>query len=314
MSAADVSCDLAGLRLRNPVLAASGCAGTGPELARFADLSAFGAMITRSVTLLPRAGSPPPRIAETPSGLLNAIGIPGPGVEDFLVGELPWLVDHGVTVVVSLAADTAADFGRLAQRLRQIPQVAAVEVNLSSPVVAAGRLPFSADPSAAAAVVHAVRRNTASGIPVFAKLSGDVADIVAVGRACSNAGADVLSLINAVRGVVVDVEERRPALGSVTGGLSGPAIRPLALRAVWETHQELPHVPILASGGVMTGRDALEMILGGASAVAIGSALLNDPSAGRRVLSELVDLLAEQGVGSTGELVGAAHVARKEGP
>lgn len=305
----DLSCQLAGLTLKSPVLAASGCAGTGRELVRFVPLDSFGAFITRSVTLLPRAGRPTPRLVETPSGLLNAIGIPGPGIDAFLGGELPWLVENGATVVVSIAGEDVADYGRLAQRLRQVQEVAAIEVNLSSPLVPRGRLPFSAEQGPAAAVVQAVRRNTSSTVPIFAKLSGDVADIVSVGRACAQAGADGLSLINAMRAMSLDTDLARPSLGSGSGGLSGPAIRPVALRAVWETARELPKIPILASGGVRSGRDALEMVMAGASAVSLGSVLVSDPSAGQRVTAELADLLDQRGSASMMDLVGLAHSA-----
>ncbi|MDP4013415.1 MAG: dihydroorotate dehydrogenase [Candidatus Nanopelagicales bacterium] len=304
----DLTCEIAGLALRSPVLAASGCAGTGRELAKFEPLDSFGAVITRSVTLQARAGRPTPRLVETPSGLLNAIGIPGPGIDGFLADELPWLVDHGATVVASIAAGDAADYGRLAQRLRQVRDIAGIEVNLSSPLVPRGRLPFSAEPGPAAAVVQAVRRSTSSSVPVFAKLSGDVGDVVAVGRACVQAGADGLSLINAMRAMSVDVDLTRPALGSGSGGLSGPAIRPVALRAVWETARELPKTPIVASGGIRSGRDALEMLLAGASAVALGSVLIADPSAGRRVSAELAELMDSRGAKSIGELIGLAHL------
>ncbi len=299
--------EIAGARFPRPVFAASGCAGSGRELVGHCDLRDFGAIITRSITPTPRAGLRPPRLAETPSGLINALGLPGPGIEQFLAEELPWLVDHGATVIVSIAADSGPDFARIAQRLRQAPGVAAVEVNLSYPVSDLARRPFAMDPNAAAGVVHVVRRNTAAGVPVFAKLAGDTTDIVAVARACANGGADGLSLINAVRGLGIDSAAARPSLGAAVGWLSGPAIKPIALRAVWEVHAELPAVPIIASGGVQTGVDALEMIMAGASAVAVGSALLTDPSAGARVGRELAELVARRGA-DLSALIGCAHV------
>jgi dihydroorotate dehydrogenase (NAD+) catalytic subunit len=300
------SVQLAGIPLRSPILAASGCAGTGRELAQYGDLSQFGAIVTRSITTEPQAGLPSPRLCETPSGLINALGLPGPGIDAFLDTELPWLNEHGVTVIVSIVADSPADFGRLAQRLRQVDGVAGVEVNLSNPLVAAGQYSFAMDPSAAGSVVHAVRRNTATGVPVFAKLAGDVTDIVAVARSCVAAGCDGLSLINAVRGFAVDADLRRPGLGSGVGGVSGPAIKPIALRAVWQVHQALPEVAILASGGVATGRDAAEMMMAGASAVAIGTAILSDPAAGARIHWELLDFLSARDEDLNG-LVGCLH-------
>lgn len=294
--------DLAGLRLGNAVLAASGCAGTGRELARFTDLSGFGALVTRSITLEPRSGGASPRLVESPSGLVNAIGVPGPGVEAFLADELPWLRQTGTAVIVSLWADHLGDWAKLAQRLRQVEGIAAIEVNLSNPVDRAVR-----DQAAAATgIVHQVRRNTAVSVPVFAKLGIDAGDVVAVTRSVAGAGAAGVSLINAVRAVHVDVATGRPGLGSVFGGLSGPAIRPIAMRAVWEVHDQLPDLPIIASGGVMTGADALAMVLAGASAVAVGTALLHDPSAGTRITAELAQLLAQRGAG-VAALRGAAH-------
>lgn len=293
---------LAGLPLANAVLAASGCAGTGRELARFTDLSALGAVVTRSVTLEPRAGGASPRLVESPSGLVNAIGLPGPGVDGFLADELPWLQRAGAVVVVSVWAEHPGDVAKVAQRLRHVDGIAAIEVNLSNP---AGT-PARDEVSAAAGVVHQVRRNTAAGVPVFAKLGADAGDLVAVARSVIAAGADGLSLINAVRAVAVDAQLCRPALGGVFGGLSGPAIRPIALRAVWEVHDQLPTVPIVAAGGVTTGTDALEMILAGASAVAVGTALLHDPSAGTRITAELAHLIAERRT-TVAALRGAAH-------
>jgi dihydroorotate dehydrogenase (NAD+) catalytic subunit len=297
---------LAGIPLATPILAASGCAGTGRELGRTGDLAGFGAFITRSITAEPRAGRPAPRLQETPSGLLNAIGMPGPGVEAFLEQELPWLAERGITVIVSITGESAADFARLAQRLRQVDAVAGVEVNLSNPVQSAGTRPFAHEAGAAGSVIHAVRRNTATGVPVLAKLAGDVTDLVAVARACVTAGADGLSLINAVRGFAVDTARRGPALGSGTGGLSGPAIRPIALRAVWETHAAMPEVPIVGSGGVTSGDDAVALIMAGATAVSVGTALLSDPSAGARIQREVAAHLVERSVDVAG-LIGCAH-------
>ncbi len=298
--------DLAGQHFANRVFAAAGCAGTGRELPPQADLAGLGAVITRSITPEARAGLAAPRIAETPSGLVNALGLPGPGVEGFLTDELPWLVEHGAAVIVSIAAESAADYARLAQRLRQITGIVAVEVNLSNPVTDSGRLPVAMDAGLAGGVVHAVRRNTAAGIPVLAKLAGDTTDVVAVARSCAGAGADGVSLINAVRGMGIDVATGQPSLGAWLGGLSGPAIKPIALRAVWEVHAALPELPIIASGGVRTGTDAAEMMMAGASAVSIGTALLTDPAAGTRIREELAAIAAQR-VGGYAGLLGCAH-------
>lgn len=284
---------VAGIPLSGPVLAAAGCAGSGTELQPYTSLDTFGAVITRSITPASRAGGPLPRLVESPGGLVNALGLPGPGIEAFLDHELPALLAAGATVFVSLWADQAGDFAKLAQRLRQVEGVAAVEVNASHP---------SAAPVDAATAVHHVRRNTATGVPVFAKLGSE--NCVALAKACTAAGADGISLINAIPAVPVDHVRERPALGAVVGGLSGPAIKPVALRCVWQVHEALPEVPIIGSGGVMTGADALQFVLAGATAVALGTALLNDPSAGRRVAAELADLLADR---SIADMRGAAH-------
>lgn len=285
--------DLAGVPLSRPVVAAAGCAGSGAELQRFTDLGDLGAVITRSVTGSPRVGTALPRLVESPSGLVNALGLPGPGVDAFVEDELPELLATGATVIVSVWADSTAEHGRIAQRLRQAPGIAAIEVNLSHPSGS------TADP---AAVIHQVRRNTAAAVPVFAKLGSEVS--IALARACVGAGADGLSLINAVPALAVDPTTRRAALGTIPGGLSGPAIRPIALRAVWQVHEALPDVPILASGGVATGSDALEFLLAGASAVAVGTALLTDPGAARRVADELEQLLAGR---TPAQVRGTAH-------
>ena len=285
--------DLAGIPLTSPILAAAGCAGSGVELQPFTPLAELGAVITRSITLGPRAGGPLPRLVESASGVVNALGLPGPGVDDFVDRELPALLDKGATVVVSLWAETPGDFAKVAQRLRQVTGVAAVEVNLSHP---------AGSPVDPAAVIHQVRRNSATAVPVFAKLG--IENTVATARSCVNAGADGISLINAIPAVPVASAEQRPALGAVTGGLSGPAIKPIALRAVWQVHRALPDIPIIGSGGVMSGRDALEFLLAGATAVALGTALLSDPSAGRRVGAELTELLAGRPVAA---VRGAAH-------
>lgn len=285
--------DLAGIALASPVLAAAGCAGSGAELHRFTPLSGFGAVVTRSITLEPRVGAALPRLVESAGGLVNALGLPGPGVEAFVESELPSLREAGATVIVSVWAQYPGDFAKVAQRLRQSDGVAGVEVNVSHPSEAG---------LDAAAVVHQVRRNTAAGVPVFAKLGADNA--VALARACVAAGADGVSLVNAIPAVPVSLSDQAPALGSIVGGLSGPAIKPLALRAVWQVHEALPEVPIIGSGGIMTGADAMEFVLAGASAVALGTALLNDATAGVRVAAELTEILDGRPIAA---LRGAAH-------
>ena len=222
-------------------------------------------------------------MAETPSGMLNSIGLQGPGIDGLLAEELPWLAERGVRSLVSIAGTRVEDFAELAERLRGVPGVLGLEVNISCPNVESRGEVFACDPVAAADVVAAVRAAADPAHPVYAKLSPDVTDIVSVARAVTDAGADGLSMINTLLGLVIDPDTMRPVLGGVTGGLSGPAIRPVALRCVWQVHAALPQVPILGMGGIRTGLDALQFVLAGASAVSVGTAVFNDPSALGRV-------------------------------
>jgi dihydroorotate dehydrogenase (NAD+) catalytic subunit len=292
------------LELKNPLVTASGTFGFGREYAGLVDLRRLGAVTVKSLTLRPRAGNPPPRIAETPAGMLNAIGLENPGVEWFLAEGLPFLRERGVPVIASIAGETPEEYAALAAVLDRAPGLAALEVNLSCPNVARGGLAFGGDPAAAAEVTRAVRK--ATGLPVIAKLSALVTDLVAVARAALEAGADVLSLINTLPGMAVDVDRRRPVLGNVFGGLSGPAIRPVAVRAVWQVYAAL-RCPIIGMGGIVTARDALEFALAGARAVAVGTAHFVNPRAAEEVLDGIERYLAERGVADFNELVGAAH-------
>jgi dihydroorotate dehydrogenase (NAD+) catalytic subunit len=302
----DLTTRLGGAEFPNPVFTASGCAGAGQELAQFFDVAELGGIVTKSVMLAPRAGRPTPRMAETPSGMLNSIGLQGPGIDAFLDKDLPWLVRHHARPVVSIAGESVDEYGRLAGKLRGQP-ISLLEVNISCPNVDDRGQVFACDASAAAAVVSTVRRQTTSGIPVFAKLSPDVTDIVAIARACVTAGADGLSLINTLLGLAIDPHTMRPVLAGVTGGLSGPAIRPVALRCVWQVHAAMPEVPILGMGGIRSGLDALEFLLAGASAVSVGTTLFNDPSAPIRILGELRKALAQRGFARASDAVGLAH-------
>ncbi|MEO8106124.1 MAG: dihydroorotate dehydrogenase [Actinomycetes bacterium] len=305
----DMSTKLADATLPNPIMTASGCAGYGRELDQFFDITALGAVVTKSIMLQPRSGRPTPRMAETPSGMLNSIGLQGPGIEQFIAHDLRWLEERGARVVVSIAGGAADEYIRLAQRLRHSSAVTAIEVNISCPNVENRGLVFACDPLASALVVEGVRRNSAPGVPIFAKLSPDVTDIVTIARACVEAGADGLAMINTLLGVVIDTDTMRPHLGGVTGGLSGPAIRPVAVRAVWQVHQAMPEVPVIGMGGIRTGADAFEFILAGASAIEVGTSVFNDPSAPLRVAHELQQMLGARGFTSLSEAVGYAHRA-----
>src|SRR5436305_7269237 len=266
----DMTTDLAGFVVDDPVFTASGCAAAGRELAPYNDLKALGGVVTKSIQLQPRSGRPTPRMAETPSGMLNSIGLQGPGIDAFLERDLAWLAESDVRAVVSIAGSSVEDYAKLASRLRGQP-VSMIEVNISCPNVEDRGQVFACDAGASAAVISAVRRSAPGGVPVFAKLSPDVTDIVAIARSCVEAGASGLSLINTTLGIAVDTTTMRPVLAGVTGGLSGPAIRPLALRCVWQVHAAMPHVPIMGIGGIRSGLDALEFILAGAAAVQVGT-------------------------------------------
>ena len=310
----DMSTWLAGLELPSPVLTASGCAAAGRELDQFFDITTIGAVVTKSIMLNPRSGRPTPRMAETPSGMLNSIGLQGPGIDAFLEKDLEWLRARGARAVVSIAGGSVDEYTRLASKLRHVTDIAAIEVNISCPNVEDRGQVFACDPVAAAEVITAVRRNTNPGTPVLAKLSPDVTDIVAIARSVVDAGADGLSMINTLLGMVIDTDTMRPALAGITGGLSGPAVRPVAVRCVYQVHAALPDVPILGMGGIRTGLDALEFVLAGASAVSVGTVIFHDPSAPVRVARELAVALAERGFHSLEQAVGYAHRAPDPAP
>jgi dihydroorotate dehydrogenase (NAD+) catalytic subunit len=307
MTDVDLTTDLAGLTLPNPVMTASGCAAAGRELDQFFDVAELGAVVTKSIMREPRSGRPTPRMAETPSGMLNSIGLQGPGIDAFLAHDLPWLVRRRARPVVSIAGSTVGEYVELARRIGASDGVAAIEVNISCPNVENRGLVFACDPAQAATVTEAVRREVSRDIPVFAKLSPDVTDIVGIAESVMTVGATGLSMINTLLGIAIDPETLRPVLGGVTGGLSGPAIRPVAVRCVWQVHAAMPDVPIIGVGGIRTGADALEFLLAGATAVQVGTVTFHDPSAPIRVVAELADELARRGFGKTAEVVGLAH-------
>jgi len=304
---ADLTTTLGPLTLPNPVLTASGCAAAGRELHQFFDVAQLGAVVTKSIMTRPRSGRATPRMAETPSGMLNSIGLQGPGIDSFLEHDLAWLAEHGARTVVSIAGGHTDEYVELARRLRGHPAVSMIEVNISCPNVESRGQVFACDAIASSRVIGAVRRAADPHQPVFAKLSPDVTDITLIARACADAGADGFSLINTLLGMVIDTDTMRPVLGGVTGGLSGPAIRPVAVRCVWQVRQALPHLPILGMGGIRSGLDALQFILAGASAVSVGTAVFGDPLAPVRVLAELDAELDARGFSSLADAVGLAH-------
>ncbi|MFC9327768.1 dihydroorotate dehydrogenase [Kitasatospora sp. NPDC057015] len=308
----DLSTPFGGLTLPNPLTTASGCAGYGRELARFVPLDALGSVTTKTIMPRPRAGLATPRTAETPSGMLNGIGLPGAGIDAFVERELPWLAERGARVLVSVAGERLEEFAATAARLTGRPGVIGIELNMSWPNVLGRGLAFAANPATAYDVVQAVREAADPALPVYAKLTPDVTSLTEIAAACVQAGADGLSMINTTLGLAIDLDTMRPALSGVTGGLSGPAIRPIAVRCVYQVYAEMaagriPPVPILGMGGIRTGRDALEFALAGAGGFAVGTTLFNDPTAPLRILDELRAELAARGLATYAEAVGLAH-------
>jgi dihydroorotate dehydrogenase (NAD+) catalytic subunit len=297
----DLSVDFAGIRLKNPVLTASGTFGYGEEYAEFVDLNRLGGVIVKGVSLKPMKGNPPPRIWETPSGMLNAIGLENPGVEVFLKEKLPYLRKYDTAVIVNVFGHSLEDYVGVVERLNGAPGIAGLEVNISCPNVKAGGIVFGTNQKTAFELLSAVRK--ATKLPVIAKLSPNVTDITEFARTARDAGCDGLSLINTLLGMAIDVRCRRPRLANCTGGLSGPAIRPVAVRMVWQAAKAVK-LPIIGMGGIVTGEDALEFILAGASAVAVGTANFMDPLATLGVLGGIEAILAEQGTARLADLIG----------
>jgi dihydroorotate dehydrogenase (NAD+) catalytic subunit len=307
MTAIDFSTTIGNAWFPAPTFTASGCASSGRELAQFFPLREMGGVVTKSVMSRVRPGRPTPRMAETPSGMLNSIGLQGPGIDAFLTQDIPYLVEQKARVIVSIAGETVEEYSTLARKLRSVSGISAVEVNISCPNVENRGLVFACDPDSSRRVIDGVRRTLGGELPIIAKLSPDVTDLVSIARGVVDAGADGLALINTVLGMVINVNTMRPQLGGKTGGLSGPAIRPIAVRAVYQVHAALPKIPILGMGGIASGKDAFEMILAGASGVSIGTASFGNPTAIMSIQSELKQLLIDRGFKSLKDAVGYAH-------
>ncbi len=299
--------ELAGVVLPTPITSASGCFGSGAEIDRFHDVTDLGAIVVKSITLEPRQGLPTPRMAETPSGMLNAIGLQNPGLEAWVANDLPWLAERGARVIASVAGSSVEDFRLVARELTRLggDTIVALEVNLSCPNVEDRGLVFACSAPDSAEVVRAVARE--ARVPVLAKLTSDVTDIVEIARAVVAAGADGLTLINTLLGMAIDPETGRPELANTYGGLSGPAIRPVAVRNVHQVHRALPEVPILGCGGVRTVTDVVQFLRAGASAVAVGTSTFVDPFIGARLAHELRAWCAERGIADVRELIGATR-------
>ena len=293
--------DVAGLHLKNPLIAASGSFGYGVEYEGILDLGLLGGLVTKGLYLEPRDGCPTPRIAETPSGLLNAIGLQGVGVRAFVKDVLPRLAPYDTAVIVNVCGDTVEEYAEVTRIVDDAPGVAAVEINISCPNVKVGGMAFGGDPEMTFAVVAAVRKSTR--LPVIPKLSPNVADITVFARVAEEAGADAVSCINTVLGLAIDVEARRPRLAFGTGGLSGPAIRPIAVRMAWQAARAV-RIPVIGVGGIGSAADALEFMLAGCRAVQIGTANFVDPGVYERTLSELRDYMERHGLRDINSVVG----------
>ncbi len=300
----DLSVQLGSLSLKNPVMPASGTFGFGEEYGPFVPLASLGAVVTKAVTLEPTPGNPPPRLAETPAGLLNAIGLQNPGLEVFLREKLPWLRDQGATVIINLAGGTAEEFARLVEALDGQPGVAALELNVSCPNVHRGGLAFGTDPKVLSRLVGFLRPRT--DLPLIVKLSPNVSDVALVARAAAHAGADILSLINTLPGMAIDVARRRPVLGNVSGGLSGPAVKPVALLQVWKVAGAVD-VPLIGMGGIGNAADAIEFLLAGAGAVAVGTATFVNPRVCLEIREGIARYLSDNGFSRVSEIVGLAR-------
>jgi dihydroorotate dehydrogenase (NAD+) catalytic subunit len=307
MSSLDFSTKIGSRRFSNPIFTASGCASSGQELSQFFPISEIGAVVTKSIMTKPRTGRATPRMAETPSGMLNSIGLQGPGIDAFLENDIPWLLANSAKVIVSIAGETVDEYGVLARRLRAVSGISAVEVNISCPNVENRGQVFACHPESAVAVIESVRRNIGGELPIVAKLSPDVTNIVEIAQSVINVGVDGLALINTLLGMVIDTNTMKPKLAGKTGGLSGPAIRPVAVRAIYQVHQAFPQTPIVGMGGVSNGRDAFEMVLAGASAVSVGTATFGNPSAAMQIKDELSNLLLEKGFNDFRDAIGFAH-------
>lgn len=305
-NAPDLRVRVGTLELKNPVLTASGCFGYGLEFDEFFDVSTLGGICTKGLSLKPRLGNEPERIAETPAGMLNAIGLANVGVEAFCQEKLPRLRERGVTVIPNIFASSVEDFVAITERLEREAGIAAIELNLSCPNVRHGGIEFGKDPAQCARVTAAVRQATT--LPIWVKVSPEAGDLGAVARACEDAGADALTAINTIRGMAIDSERQVPVLANRTGGLSGPALKPLALRMVWELHAAT-RLPLVGIGGIMSARDAVEFLLAGASAIQVGTASFRDPLAAQHVLAGLAEYCLRHGLDAH-QLVGRAHRER----
>ena len=297
----DLSVEIGKLKLRNPVMTASGTFGYGEEYSEFIDLNRLGAVVVKGLSLQPKEGNPPPRIVETAGGMLNAIGLQNIGIERFIQEKLPFLKQFNTPVIVNFFGDSVEEYARAAERLSMSTGIHGLEMNISCPNKQAGWCIFGTDPKVTFEVVSAVRKST--DLTLIVKLSPNVTDIGVMARAAEDAGADAVSLINTITGMAIDIEARRPRLANITGGLSGPAVKPVALRMVWEVSRAV-RIPIIGMGGIMNGRDSIEFILAGATAVAVGTAHFINPVSSVQVIEEMENFMREKGIMHIKNLIG----------
>ncbi len=300
-----LSVDIAGLKMKNPVMTASGTFGYGEEYADYVDLNRLGGIVVKGLSLKPRLGNPPPRIMETAGGMLNAVGLQNIGVEAFIAEKLPFLRRYDVAVIANIYGESYAEYAGVAKQLASAPGVHALEVNVSCPNVKQGGLSFGADPKAAAEVTRRVKAET--DLPVIVKLTPNVTDITVIARAVEQAGADAVSLINTLTGLAIDLRTRKPHLKNVTGGLSGPAVKPVALRMVWQVAQSVS-IPVVGMGGILSARDALEFMVAGANAVEVGTANFINPLATMEIVVGMQQYLKQNRLKNIAEIVGTLQV------
>ncbi|HVC19959.1 MAG TPA: dihydroorotate dehydrogenase [Vicinamibacterales bacterium] len=305
----DLSVQIGSLRLANPLIAASGCFGYGVEYADAVDLATLGGVAVKGLFLNPREGHPPPRIVETPAGMLNAIGLQGIGVHRFIREKMPELRARRATVIVNICGSTLDEYVELARILSDVEGVGALELNISCPNIKEGGITFGCSLTGTYDVVHAVRRVTS--LPIIPKLTPNVTDVASFARASEEAGADAVSLVNTFLAMVIDIETRRPKLSNIVGGLSGPAIRPIAVRMVYECRQTVK-IPIVGMGGIMDARDVIEFLLAGASAVQVGTANFVDPFIWTKLLAGLEDYLTRHRIARVADLVGAIDTRARD--
>jgi len=300
--------DVGKIRMKNPVMTSSGTFGYGEEFSPFIDLNKLGAMVLKGITLKPRMGNPPPRIIETPSGMLNAIGLQNVGLEALITEKLPYLQKFNTPVIINISGDILEEYVELARRLDKVSQdkkIAGLEINISCPNVEQGGMTWGTDPRSTYQVVNEVRKVTS--LPLITKLSPNVTDIRVIAQAAEEAGADAISLINTLIGMAIDINSRQPQLANIKGGLSGPAIKPIALWLVWQVFQEV-NIPIIGMGGIMDAQDALEFMIAGARAVSIGTANLVNPKTSIEIIEGIEEYLIENEIEDVNELVGSLEV------